>query len=244
MSKDLFSNHASLYAAFRPTYPSALYDFIFRFVKTPSLAWDAGTGNGQVARDLVERVDRVIATDISEKQLAQAFQHERITYQIAGETVELPDQCADLISVAQAIHWFDREKFYREAKRVGKPDGVIAIWGYNLPTSCLPLDAILLQFYREVVGPYWDAERKLVEDEYRSISFPFREIQTPAFSFSTQWSLDELLGYVSSWSATQKYIKSNQTNPVEGLRERFAKHPMPDKFQVTFPIFLRIGYIN
>src|SRR5258706_5142103 len=130
MSKDLFSSHASQYAAFRPTFPEELYDFVFSQVKNFDAAWDAGTGNGQVARDLSKKFKNVFATDISQKQIENAARAENICYSLAGETTSFPENSLDLICVAQAIHWFDRDKFYADVTRVAKSKATIAVWGY------------------------------------------------------------------------------------------------------------------
>src|SRR5258706_9304965 len=109
MSKDLFSDHARQYAAFRPVYPMELYDFIFQYVTRFENAWDAGTGNGQVARVLGQSFKNVFATDISAKQIENAVQSENIFYSVQWEQTSFPPQTFDLICVSQAIHWFYRE---------------------------------------------------------------------------------------------------------------------------------------
>jgi len=244
MSKDLFSNHANQYATFRPTYPKELYNFIFSYVKNFGTAWDAGTGNGQVARDLSDHFEKVIGTDISAKQLENAYQGDNIFYFQTGETIMFSSKRFDLICVAQAIHWFDRDKFYTEVKRVAKPEAVIAIWGYGLLNIHSGIDFLIEDFYVNIIGPYWDKERKLVDEEYKTISFPFKEIEVPSFSFSFQWTIDELQGYLNTWSSVQKYIKENQTNPVEKLIDQIRPLWHREKIDVKFPLFLRLGRID
>ena len=243
MSKDLFSRQANQYAAFRPTYPNELYDFIFSHVTSFTTAWDAGTGNGQVARDLSKRFEKIIASDISAKQLENAYQAENIFYFQTGETILFSSKRFDLICVAQAIHWFDREKFYSEVKRVAKPNAIIAVWGYGLLSVNSEIDILMKDFYVNIIGPYWDKERKLVDEEYKTISFPFSEIDAPTFSFSFQWSLKELQGYLTTWSSVQKYIQEHNSNPVENLITKI--HPLweLEKMEVRFPLFLRLGKI-
>jgi SAM-dependent methyltransferase len=241
MGKDLFSDHAKQYAAFRPTYPQALYDFIFSHVQNFDAAWDAGTGNGQVARDLSKRFEKVIATDISGKQLENAFQARNIFYFQTGETVLFSMQKFDLICVAQAIHWFDREKFYGEVKRVGKPGAVVAVWGYGLFNSLPEIDSLIQNFYINTIGPYWDKERKLVDEEYKTITFPFSEIDTPNFSLAFEWTITELQGYLNTWSSVQKYLKENEINPVEKLIEQIRPVWGSEKIEIKFPLFLRLG---
>ncbi len=243
MSKDLFSNHAHQYAVFRPTYPKDLYDFIFGHVKNFESAWDAGTGNGQVARDLSSRFKKVFATDISSKQLENAYQIENISYSLAGETTTFSENSFDLICVAQAIHWFDREKFYAEVKRVAKTDAPIAIWGYGLLSVNPEIDFLIKDFYVNIIGPYWDKERRLIDEGYKTISFPFKEIETPQFLFSLYWTLAELQGYLNTWSSVQKFIREKNTNPVEKLIAQIQPLWKSEKTEIKFPLFLRLGKI-
>jgi ubiquinone/menaquinone biosynthesis C-methylase UbiE len=243
MSKDLFSSHASQYAAFRPTYPKELYQYLFSQVKNFDSAWDVGTGNGQVARDLSKQFKQVFATDISDKQIENATQLENIFYSVAGETTLFKDQTFDLICVAQAIHWFDREKFYAEVKRVAKQNALLAIWGYGLLNITDEIDPLIKDFYKNIVGPYWDKERRLIDEEYQTISFPFHEINTPSFSFSFQWGLEELHGYLTTWSAVQKFMKANSFNPTNELIEKIKPLWHSDKMSISFPLFMRVGIV-
>ncbi len=241
MSKDLFSHHAQNYAAFRPTYPKKLYDFIFSRVKTFDEAWDAGTGNGQVARDLAKRFKKVSATDISAKQIENAFDAENIFYHQIGEKTNFGTKTFDLICVAQAIHWFDRPKFYAEVKRVAKPGANLAVWGYSLLGITPEIDSLVKDFYTSIIGSYWDGERKLIDEHYKTIAFPFQEIETPEFSFSFQWTLPELQGYLNTWSAVQKFILANTLNPVEKLIDQIKPLWKSEKMEIRFPLFLRLG---
>jgi SAM-dependent methyltransferase len=244
MSKDLFSNHANQYAAFRPTYPKELYDFIFNHVKKFETVWDVGTGNGQVARDLSKRFRKVFATDISSKQLENAYHNENIFYSLAGETTSFPEKSFDLICVAQAIHWFNREKFYDEVKRVAKPDCIVAVWGYGLLSINPEIDFVIRNFYVNVVGSYWDKERRLIDEEYKTIQFPFAEIKTREFSFLFQWTLTELEGYLNTWSSVQKFIRENNSNPVDQLVEQIKPLWNSEKMKIIFPLFLRLGKVK
>ncbi|HEV8514296.1 MAG TPA: class I SAM-dependent methyltransferase [Cyclobacteriaceae bacterium] len=243
MSKDLFSRQANQYATFRPTYPKELYDFIFSYVTSFTTAWDVGTGNGQVARDLSKRFEKVIGSDISAKQLDNAYQAENIFYFQTGETILFSGRRFDLICVAQAIHWFDREKFYSEVKRVGKPNSIIAVWGYGLLSVNSEIDILVKDFYVNIIGPYWDSARKLVDEEYKTISFPFSEIQTPQFAFSFYWTLAEFQGYLNTWSSVQKYIEENNSNPVEDLITKIQPLWGLEKMEIKFPLFLRLGKV-
>ena len=241
--KDRFSGYARQYANFRPGYPAVLYDFVFSHVKTFDQAWDAGTGNGQAANVLASRFRKVLATDISAKQLEQAIRKENIVYQVAGETTPLPDQSVDLVTVAQAIHWFDRPAFYAEAQRVLKPGGVIAVWVYGLLKIAPEIDPLIHDFYTGVVGPYWDLERRLIDNELKTMEFPFEEITTPTFRMCFAWSPAELEGYLNTWSATQKFIRRNSRNPVDELMGKILSSASPDKFQIEFPLYMRVGKV-
>ena len=243
--KDLFSQHASGYAAFRPTYPEALYDFVLKQVKERHTAWDCGTGNGQVARDLAKYFDKVFATDSSIKQLENAATADNIQYSLApAEKTSFPDASFDLITVGQAIHWFNIAAFNCEAMRVAKPGGVIAVWGYSLLSVDPPINALIAHFYKNIVGAYWDPERKLVDEQYKTIPFPFDEIPSPEFSYSFQWSLPELQGYLRTWSAVQKYINHKGVNPVMKLVEEIQPLWKGERMEVRFQLFVRCGRIR
>jgi ubiquinone/menaquinone biosynthesis C-methylase UbiE len=243
--KDFFSGHAKTYATFRPVYPAALYDFILQHVSQRTTAWDCATGNGQVAHDLARYFNTVHATDISRQQLDNAQQQSNIHYAVSpAEQTPFQQHQFDLITVGQALHWFDREAFYSEVKRVGKPGAVLAVWGYALLYIEPTLDEIILDFYNNIVGPYWDNARRLVEQEYKTISFPFNEIKTPPFAIEVHWTLDHLAGYFESWSATQKYIQHHQQNPVPALVEKLQQHwDNGQEKRVSFPVFMRLGKI-
>ena len=241
---DLFSSHSQQYAAFRPTYPQALYDFIYSHVRTFEMAWDSGTGNGQAARVLLHRFKKVLATDISSKQLEHASKADSIFYSVAGEKTEFANESIDLITVSQAIHWFDLDKFYQEVERVGKPDALLAVWGYGLLRIDPAIDLRITDFYKNVVGPYWNKQRKLIDEAYQTIPFPFNEIKVPEFEISLTWTIDQLEGYLITWSAVQKYIQTNRVNPVEALISQIAPSWGGQTLPVTFPLFLRLGRVN
>lgn len=219
--KDHFSGHAGAYAAFRPTYPEALFDWLAARAPGRELAWDAATGNGQAAGALARRFARVTATDASAPQIAQARPLERVEFRVApSEDSGLPAGSADLVTVAQALHWFDLPRFWPEVRRVARPGGLLAVWTYNLLESGLPaVDAALLHLYSEVVGPYWPPDRKLVEEGYRNLEVPFTETQVPPFSMREEWTLDQLCGYVGTWSAVAAYRRALQQDPVAPVRE-------------------------
>ena len=243
--KDNFSIQSENYSKFRPVYPDELYDFLIPLAHEQQSAWDCGTGNGQVALKLANHFDHVYASDISKQQIANAQTKENITYQVgSAEHTSFPDNQFDLITVAQAIHWFDLEKFYDEVRRTLKPAGIFAVIGYSLMRIHPEIDRIIDDFYTHILGDYWDVERKLVDDHYRNLHFPFEEIKSTEFKHNVNWTLDHVMGFLNTWSAVQHYIKENGSNPVNATAPEIKKAWGVNKLkQVTFPIFIRVGRI-
>ncbi len=242
--KDHFSKQATDYAKYRPNYPEALFAYLASLVPEHELAWDCGTGNGQTACSLAPHFEKVIATDPSVKQIANARPHEKITYRVApAEQTDIVSHSVDLITVAQALHWFDFEKFYTEAARARKPNGVLAAWCYKL-LECEPrVDAILHEFYSDIVGPYWPPERKLLENNYRDIPFPLQQIDVPRFHMETHWNLQDLIGYLGTWSSTQKFIAQHGDDPRQQIRERLANAwgEEASTKPIKWPLHLKVG---
>jgi len=244
--KDNFSIQAADYAKFRPHYPPGLFRYLTDLCPERERAWDCGTGNGQCAVALAEFFNEVIATDASQKQLDNAKLHPRVQYRLApAEQSGLDADSLDLITVAQALHWFRIEDFWNEVRRTLHPGGVIAVWCYVFLEVAPTIDALLNRFYSQIVGPYWDFERKLVEEGYRSISFPFAEIEEPAFAIETSWSMIHLLGYLRSWSATQKFMAVNNSDPTEIIAaELAAAWGDPSELRrVRWPLSVLVGRV-
>jgi ubiquinone/menaquinone biosynthesis C-methylase UbiE len=244
--KDHFSTQSSDYSKYRPDYPQELYDFILSEIKDKKSAWDCGTGNGQAAAVLSQYFEKVYATDPSAEQIKSATQKSNIEYRVASaENSTLPDKSIDLITVAQALHWFDFTKFFAEVKRVAKPDAIIAVWSYELCKVDEETDKVFLHFYNGILGNYWAPERKHVENAYSTIPFPFTEVKENVFYMKKQWNLQDFMGYLSTWSAVQKYIKTNKTNPLELVAADFEKawiNPTVFK-EVSFPVTVKTGRI-
>lgn len=244
---DHFSGHSKLYAQFRPGYPKKLFAFVASHAPAKERAWDCATGPGQAARGLAEHFSEVIATDASAEQLAQAEPHPRVTYAKApAEASGLANASVDAVTVAQAVHWFDLDKFYAEARRVLRPGGVIAVWSYAFLNIEASIDAVVNAYYSETVGPYWPPQRKLVEDEYRSLPFPFAVLEAPRFTMSARWALPHLMGYLDSWSATQRYKRDKQHDPLPELYTRLAPlwgEPSAEK-EVRWPLVFKAGRVN
>jgi len=241
--KDHFSKQAAGYATFRPRYPQRLFDYLGSIAPSHQLAWDCGTGNGQAAVGLASVFDRVIATDASEKQIANAESHQTIEYRVApAENSGIRSETIDLIMVAQALHWFDLDRFYAEARRVLKPDGVLAASAYNLLHIETAIDEIVNRYYHDVVGPFWPPERKLVE-QFGNLPFLFQEIDPPKFEMTALWNLDHLLGYLRTWSSTQRFIAAKGGDPVEQITDDLrSTWGNPGEIRtITWPLILRVG---
>ena len=237
--KDNFSSKSSSYAKYRPTYPQVLYQFLKEKLDKTEKAWDCGTGNGQVAGELANFFEEVQATDISQQQLDNAIRQPNIHYSVqTAEKTNFPDNSFDLITVAQAIHWFNCEAFYKEVARVLKPDGIIAVIGYSLFKSNPETDEVIHKFYRDIIGPFWDEERQYLDEKYKTIPFPFKELESPVFEQEYDWRFTHLIGYLKTWSAVKHYEKANGENPVD-LIEDELKATFGAKNRVVFPILFR-----
>ncbi len=245
--KDHFSGHADRYTQFRPRYPRELYQCLASLPARPGLAWDCGTGNGQAAVALAEFFDAVVATDPSQQQVNHAQAHPKVTYLVApAEQSPLGDRSVDLVTVAQAIHWFDLDKFYAEVGRVARPGGVLAAWSYGLARIDPEVDRLVYHLYEDVLGRYWPPERHFVEDRYTTIAFPFAEIPTPEFSMTASWSLDDLLGYLGTWSSAQRYMAQHGADPLDPVRDDLLRAwgPPETKRAVNWPLFQRVGRVG
>ncbi|OGI61354.1 MAG: SAM-dependent methyltransferase [Candidatus Muproteobacteria bacterium RBG_16_60_9] len=222
--KDHFSAHSADYAKYRPNYPPTLFAWLATLAPARDLAWDVGTGSGQAALEVARHFARVIASDAAEAQLRNATAHACITYKVMpAEHTDLADRSVDLVTVAQAIHWFDFARFYDEVRRVLKPGGVIAVWTYAGTQVTPEIDAIVRRYYTETVGSYWPPERALVDAKYRTIPFPFAELEAPRFHMEKHWDVEDLLGYLGTWSATKRYAQTRGVDPIEELREPLAQ---------------------
>jgi ubiquinone/menaquinone biosynthesis C-methylase UbiE len=244
---DHFSKVAACYADFRPHYPAALFDHLATLVPKDSTVWDCACGNGQATFDLAARFAKVYGTDASREQIASAAPCANVEYRVAlAEASGLPGGSVQLVTVAQALHWFDLTRFYSEVRRVLSPGGVIAVWAYGInQVEGEAANQVASDFYSNVVGRYWPPERKLVEEGYRTIPFPLEETSVPLFRMKTQWTLEQLLGYFSTWSATNRYIKSTGQNPLGPLAVALRNawvDPASPKI-VTWPLSLRIGRV-
>jgi SAM-dependent methyltransferase len=242
--KDHFSSASDRYAAYRPDYPTALFAWLAGLCAERDTAWDCATGSGQAAWGLAPHFRQVVATDASAEQIRHAEPHAAIDYRVAtAEASGLADHSVDLATVAQAAHWFDLPRFYSEVARVLKPGAAIALWGYGRMVLPDEMDAPFQRFYGETVGPYWPPERALIDDAYRSLEFPFAEIEAPAFFIEVEWTLPRLLDYLSTWSAVKRYRATTGHDPLAALRAELQPGWGKPEFarRLQWPLFLRVG---
>jgi SAM-dependent methyltransferase len=242
--KDHFSGHASAYADARPRYPEALYDWLAAQCPARALACDVGCGNGQASVALAERFEAVIASDPSAAQIANAVRHPRVAYRVeAAEALSVAPASGDLLTVAQALHWFDFEPFFARAREVLKPDGVFAAWSYGVMRITPPVNEVLQRFEHERVGKYWPPERRHVDAAYATIAFPFERIATPAFAMTQVWSAAQALAYLGTWSAVQRHDKATGTSAIDALRpELEAAWGDPEtRRTIEWPLLVWVG---
>lgn len=244
---DHFSPIASAYADSRPGYPAQLFDWLASMCVAHELAWDCGAGSGQASIALASRFGRVIATDASAGQIAHATPHPNVEYRVApAEQSGLDADCADLVTVAQALHWFDLDRFWPEVRRVARRDALFAAWTYAaLQVEGEAVDALVQRFRRDI-APWWPAERRHVESGYRELSFPFERIETPAFAIQTRWSVDRLLGYLRSWSSVVRFRDSQGVDPVQALEAplREAWGRQDDGRAIRWPLTVLCGFVG
>lgn len=241
--KDNFSDLSEEYARFRPAYPQEVYSFLRPLLPARVNAWDVGTGNGQVAIELSRFFDQVYATDISQAQLDQAVRKDNVFYSMqAAEKTDFKVGFFDLCMVAQAIHWFDFDAFFREVDRTTKDKALIVVMGYGLIRINPELDPLIDHFYTEIIGSYWDKERKYIDEGYKTIPFPFEEIPVPDYDHVYQWSFQHLIGYLSTWSAVMHYKREKGKNPLDIVYQDLKDKWGGEKTKkVHFPLLLRVG---
>lgn len=240
--KDHFSGHAGAYRDARPRYSPALFEWLAAQAPDRHLAWDAGCGNGQASVVLAEHFDRVIATDPSATQIANAEPQSRIHYRVEpAEQSSLADASADLVTVAQALHWFDQVRFHAEVRRVLKPGGVFAAWSYADCRVAPAIDILKDRVYVDLTGPYWLPERVHVEDGYRNLPFPWAVIAVPDFPMTVQWNVDQYLAYLRSWSASQRCLRATGNDPVSVVEAEMREAWGNVEREVRWDFHLRVG---
>jgi SAM-dependent methyltransferase len=238
-----YGGYADRYAAYRPTYPDELFDAIYQHVGVFGTALDCATGTGQAAQHLSRRFEKVLAFDNSARQVQHA-QEGFLRFVASAEAVPLRDRVADLITVAQAVHWFDLEQFWPEVHRLGRAGSVLAIWGYGFFKVDAAVDEVVMRELRSQVDRYWGSGNLILLDEYRTITFPFEELSAPQLTMVENWTLDRLLAYLSTWSALNRYEHEHGAGLLEHARQELSKiWPPGETREVRMPITMRIGRV-
>jgi len=240
---DHFSSQSTAYARHRPSYPDALLDLVAEACERRELAWDVGTGSGQAALGLAARFGQVRATDPSADQLRHAPPHPRISWRVGAEDASGLEACSvDLVTAAQAAHWFDADRFHAEASRVLRPGGVLAIWGYGLPRVDPAVDALLWDFYDRVLGTWWPPERRHIDNAYRELPFPWDEEPDPGLEMTARHTGLDFLGFLESWSALARCRQATTSDPLATFSLELTRLWAPEEpREVRWPLFLRRG---
>lgn len=242
---DYFSTQAADYAAYRPRYPAELFAYLASVTPDRRLAWDCATGNGQAAMPLAEYFSHVVATDVSDAQIRRAIPHERVEYRLApAHASGLAPRSVNLVTVAQALHWFDLDAFYAEVRRVLAPGGVLAVSSYGSAGVDTPALADALACYEwNTLGGYWPPHRELVGAALRGLPFPFPELVPPVFVLEIEWTLAQLLGYTRSWSATARFIEEHGRDPTPELEAALRGEwgPPESPHLIRWPFVVRLG---
>jgi hypothetical protein len=244
---DHFSAHAALYAAHRPAYPPELFALLAARAPARDVAWDCGTGNGQAARGLAAHFAHVVATDASESQLTAAVPTAGVSYAaMTAEAPALARASVDAVTVAQATHWMRLTEFYDEVERVARPNAIVAIWMYNLMQISDAIDARIRRFYSDDVGAYWPGERRHVDTNYAELDFRFAPIELPPVAMTQRWTLPEVLGYVETWSAVQRFRRATGKDPIVPLARDLAPlwGEAEERRVVTWPLHIRAGTVR
>jgi SAM-dependent methyltransferase len=244
--KDHFSDRAADYAVYRPHYPSALADYLTSLAPLPRVAWDVGCGSGQFSTLLGERFEQVIATDASAEQIARAVTHPHVTYAVApADRTDIAASSVDLITVAQAAHWFDLPRFYDEVHRVARPGAAIAMFAYGITIVDPPVGAVVDDFYWRVLDGWWPRERRHTENGYRDLDFPFEEIEAPQIEMAVDWAVDHFLGYVGTWSGVRALTaaKGDTLFRTFSMQVREAWSSAPSR-RVSWPLRMRVGAVR
>jgi len=259
MSKDFIDNFSSKskeYSFSRPIYPDELFEFLSNIIFNKDLAWDCATGNGQAAIGLCKYFKNVIASDASSNQIDNKFEREHILYRVfPAEDAAIPylsDNSVDLVTVATALHWFDFKRFYNQVNRVSKKKGEggrIAVWCYGMHQINPKIDKIIerLDVDGDILGEFWPKEIRYIKEKYRTIPFPFKEINTPNFKMKTNWNMYQLFNYMQTWSAVKKYQIERKSDPLDLVREDiknlWSTEESVQKL-ITWDIYLRVGIIQ
>lgn len=243
---EYFNVRSNDYKKYRPVYPKELFEFLADIAPANDLAWDCGCGTGQATAALSDYFDKVTGTDDSEGQIKNAIKKQNIIYKvISEETSGFKDNSVDLVTCAQSLHWLTLNKLYKEVKRVLKPGGIIAVWTYNLFRVNKEIDSLIDKFYFDIIYSYWPEQRKHVESKYKELDFPFNKRPAPQFSMEAEWNIDQLIGYLNTWTGVQNYIEFEAFNPLEFIEKELQTiwKKNKSKKKILWPLTLKVGKV-
>ena len=242
---DHFSDVARNYQSFRPHYSPGMFQLLAGLVPARKRAWDCGAGGGQAARGLLDHFDQVIASDASLAQILTCRNPGLDRLCCLAEAVPLADQSVDLVTVAQALHWFDLDRFYPEVRRVLRPGGVIAVWTYQLLSISPEMDPLLGRLHTRTLGADWPPERAMVEQAYADLAFPFEELSLAAPTMWADWDLKTVMGYLSTWSAVSRYRVRVGRDPLPAVERELSEYWPSDSrtLPVTWQVAMRVGRV-
>jgi len=243
---EYFNVRSNDYKKYRPVYPKGLFDFLADIAPANDLAWDCGCGTGQATAALSDYFDHIIGTDVSKGQIKNAIKKQNIIYKVTSEkNSELKNKSVDLVTCAQSLHWLTLNKFYKEVKRVLKPGGIIAVWTYNLFRVNKDIDDLIDKFYFDIIYNYWPEQRKHVESKYTELDFPFSKLCAPQFSMEAEWSLDQLIGYLNTWTGVQNYIEFEAFSPLEFVENelKIIWKKNKSKKKIVWPLTVKVGTV-
>jgi ubiquinone/menaquinone biosynthesis C-methylase UbiE len=244
--QDHFSRQSEIYRLGRPTYPEELFKYLASIAPGRQQCWDCATGNGQAAISLSNYFDKVLATDASEKQIESAMPKEHIDYKVStAEDSGLPTSSVDLITVATAAHWFNLDSFYAEAERVAKPNGILALWTYSEASISKEMDELMEWYMYDFLLSYWPDGRSYVRNKYKTLPFPFEQIETPTFLCKMIWTKEQWLNYVRSWSSYNNYVAKHKTEPLNLLTDKLDRiWNDSDTREITWQLHLKCARLN
>lgn len=244
--QDHFSKQSAIYLKARPTYPDELFAHLARLAPSRKVCWDCATGNGQAAISLAEHFEKVIATDGSLEQIEKAIPKAGVEYRVGtAEESGLKNGSVDLITVATAAHWFNHEKFYAEALRVAKPNGVLAVWTYSEAKISAEIDELMTWFMYTYLHDYWPDGRWYVRNKYETLPFPFTSINMPDFYCKMIWNKEQWLNYVKSWSSYTNYVTKHKTDPLQVIADNLNMlWNDTETREVVWPLHLKCARLN
>lgn len=242
-----FSTSAQGYAQYRPSYPPSLFDWLATQCNGNRLALDIAAGSGQASLPLSPYFENVAACDASPEQLLGNDDWQGVLrFASQAQALALQTDSADLVVVAQALHWFATPAFFEEVRRVLRPDGFFCAWCYSLITIDPEIDKLVQHLHSEVLKGYWPKGRASVDAGYSDIRLPFRQVESPTFAIEARWDLARLLGYLDTWSAVTQWKQIHGSDPLELLESRLTQlWGSPDTRRlVRWPLHMLAGYPN